>query len=54
MFAALGAGLLLGGAARADDPGKPLAVVFNVGAASDYEFRGVSQTNNRGEVYGEH
>lgn len=52
MFAALGAGLLLGGAARADDPGKPLAVVFNVGAASDYEFRGVSQTNNRGEVYG--
>ena len=43
--------LALAGAARADDV-KPLSVVFNVGANSDYEFRGVSQTDNKGSIFG--
>ena len=48
---ALGAGLALPASAWAQDA-KSLSVVFNVGAASDYEFRGISQTNNRGQIFG--
>ena len=47
--------LALAGAARADDgPGgsRPVIVVANIGAASDYEFRGISQTDNRPDIYG--
>ena len=43
--------LAMTGAARADDV-KPLTVVFNVGANSDYEFRGVSQTDNNPSIFG--
>ena len=49
--AALGAGLALAAPAWAQDS-KPFSVAFNVGAASDYEFRGISQTNNRGQIFG--
>jgi uncharacterized protein (TIGR02001 family) len=55
---AAAATLSIVGAARAEDAPaapaevKPLTIVFNVGAATDYEFRGVSQTNNRGQVFG--
>ena len=42
----------LAGAARADDAPKPLAFVFNVGAQTDYEFRGVSQTDNSAGLFG--
>ena len=50
--------LALAGAARsADAPAapaevKPFVLTFNIGANTDYEFRGVSQTNNRGSVFG--
>ena len=50
-FAALTAGLAIASAAHADGA-KPLTVVFNVGAATDYEFRGVSQTDNKGQLFG--
>lgn len=40
----------MGGMAHAED-NKP-TVTFNVGAASDYVFRGVSQTDKQGEVFG--
>jgi uncharacterized protein (TIGR02001 family) len=58
-FLAAAGTLALAGAARADDAPaaapaetRPLVVVFNVGAASDYEFRGISQTNNKPDVFG--
>src|SRR3569623_682921 len=49
--------LSIAGVARADDASaaaatKPLSVVLNVGAATDYEFRGVSQTDNKGQIFG--
>lgn len=47
--------LALSGAARADDAPaevKPLAFVFNVGANTNYEFRGISQTDNHGSIFG--
>ncbi len=47
--------LAMAGAARADDAPaevKPLVAVFNIGANSDYEFRGVSQTNNKASIFG--
>ena len=51
--------LALAGAARADDapaapaaPAAPFTIVFNVGANTDYEFRGVSQTDNKASVFG--
>src|SRR5258707_7810164 len=50
-FLAGAATLALGSAAYADDA-KPFSITFNVGAATDYEFRGVSQTNNNGQVFG--
>ncbi len=49
--AALGAGLALPAPAWTQDA-KPFSVVFNVGAASDYEFRGISQSDNRGQIFG--
>ena len=50
--------LVMASAARADDApaapaeAKPFVLVFNVGANTDYEFRGVSQTNNKGSIFG--
>ncbi|MDB5462914.1 MAG: hypothetical protein JWP28_1512 [Phenylobacterium sp.] len=49
--AALGAGLVLPGPAWAQEA-KPLSVVFNVGAATDYVFRGLSRTDGGAEIYG--
>ena len=55
---AAAATLALAGAARADDAPaapaetKPFVLVFNIGANTDYEFRGVSQTNNKGSIFG--
>jgi uncharacterized protein (TIGR02001 family) len=57
-FLAAAATLALAGAARAEDAPaapaevKPLTFVFNIGANTNYEFRGVSQTNNHGSVFG--
>jgi len=42
-----GLALCAGAARAADGP----SVAFNVGAATDYVFRGVSQTNNSGEIF---
>jgi uncharacterized protein (TIGR02001 family) len=44
---ATGLALWASGAGAADAP----TVAFNVGAATDYVFRGVSQTNNRGDIF---
>jgi uncharacterized protein (TIGR02001 family) len=41
----------MGGVALADDT-SGAKVTFNVGAASDYVFRGVSQTNENAEIFG--
>src|SRR4051794_5172920 len=41
----------MGGAAFADDDSGP-KVSFNIGAASDYVFRGYSQTNEDPQVFG--
>jgi uncharacterized protein (TIGR02001 family) len=55
---AAAATLTLAGAARADDAPaapaetKPVVFVFNVGANTDYEFRGVSQTDNKPSIFG--
>ena len=40
------ASLFMAGAAAAQD------VTFNIGVTSDYVFRGVSQTDNEGQIYG--
>ena len=48
-LAATAAMLALAGAAHAED--RPLGLVFNVGAATDYVFRGISQTNNKAEAF---
>ena len=48
---AAAASLAVGSAAQAaDEPA--VAVTFNLGVASDYVFRGVSQTNENPQVYG--
>jgi uncharacterized protein (TIGR02001 family) len=47
---AMGAALALSGVAHAED--RPLGLAFNIGAASDYVFRGVSQTMGNGQVFG--
>lgn len=44
---AAAASLALAGVARAEDP----EVSFNVGVASDYVFRGVSQTDGKAQVF---
>jgi uncharacterized protein (TIGR02001 family) len=46
--AVLALGLAAAGGAQAD----PLPVNFAAGAATDYVFRGVSQTRNHGQVFG--
>src|SRR4051794_9792995 len=57
-FLAAAAVLAMAGAARADDAPaapaevKPLVFVFNIGANTDYEFRGVSQTDNKASIFG--
>ena len=48
---AAAATIAMGGAALAQDDAAP-TVSFNVGAASDYVFRGVSQTDEDPQVYG--
>ncbi|MDQ0462490.1 uncharacterized protein (TIGR02001 family) [Caulobacter ginsengisoli] len=48
-LAAAAASLSMGGVALADDAP---AVTFNVGVASDYVFRGVSQTDESVQVFG--
>ena len=40
----------MGGSALAADD--DIALSFNLGAATDYVFRGVSQTDNEGQIYG--
>ena len=47
------ASLGLAGAAHAEDaePAKDFAIAFNVGAASDYEFRGISQTLRDPQIF---
>jgi uncharacterized protein (TIGR02001 family) len=47
---AAAATVAMGGAAMAEDA-KP-TVTFNVGAATDYVFRGISQTDEAGQVFG--
>lgn len=47
---AAAAALSMGGAAYADDSGPTVA--FNIGASSDYVFRGVSQTDEDPQVFG--
>uniref|UniRef100_B0T8W8 Uncharacterized protein n=1 Tax=Caulobacter sp. (strain K31) TaxID=366602 RepID=B0T8W8_CAUSK len=48
---AAAASIAMGGAAMAqDDAGLKLS--YNVGVASDYIFRGISNTNNKGQVFG--
>jgi uncharacterized protein (TIGR02001 family) len=44
------AALALSGVAQAQE--RPLGLTFNVGAASDYVFRGVSQTDEEPQVFG--
>ena len=50
MLLAAAATAAMGGSALAADD--DISLAFNLGAASDYMFRGVSQTNNGGQVYG--
>lgn len=47
---AAAASVAFSGAAMAQDEGLKLS--YNVGVASDYIFRGVSNTNNKGQVFG--
>jgi uncharacterized protein (TIGR02001 family) len=49
-LAATTAALALSSIAHAED--RPLGLTFNVGMASDYVFRGISQTNNKAEAFG--
>jgi uncharacterized protein (TIGR02001 family) len=46
------ASFAMGGAAFAQDDAEPLALSFNVGAATDYVFRGISQTDEDPQVFG--
>lgn len=48
-LAAAASSLLLAGAAQAAD--RPLGLTFNAGGATDYVFRGISQTGNQPEVF---
>ena len=51
LAAAIGS-LALAGAAQAADEEKPVTVAFNIGANNNYEFRGISQTDNDPSVFG--
>ena len=46
------ASLAVGGVAQAEDAKSDVAVAFNLGVASDYVFRGVSQTNEDPQIFG--
>lgn len=46
------ASVAMGGAAFAQDEAEPFALSFNIGAASDYVFRGYSQTDENPQIYG--
>lgn len=50
MLLAAAATAAMGGSALAADD--DIALSFNLGAATDYMFRGVSQTDNSGQIYG--
>src|SRR5687768_5710188 len=50
LVAALGA-LAMGTAAHAQDE-RPVSLSFNVGAATEYVFRGVSQTDENPQIFG--
>lgn len=49
---AAAATLAIGGAAHAADAAPPFKLAFNIGANSDYVFRGISQTNEHPSVFG--
>ncbi|MBR7619271.1 TorF family putative porin [Phenylobacterium sp. 20VBR1] len=49
LLAAAATAAMGGSALAADDD---IALSFNLGAATDYMFRGVSQTDNGGQIYG--
>lgn len=49
LLAAAATAAMSGSALAADED---IALSFNLGAATDYVFRGVSQTNNEGQIYG--
>jgi uncharacterized protein (TIGR02001 family) len=51
LLGAVGA-MTLGGAAQAQEAESPFKLSFNIGAASDYVFRGVSQTDENPQVFG--
>jgi len=51
LLGALGA-LALGGAAQAQEAEGPISLSFNVGAATEYVFRGISQTDEDPQVFG--
>ena len=52
LAAAIGS-LALAGAAQAQDAAAPpFKLSFNIGANTDYEFRGVSQTDNKPSIFG--
>ena len=46
---ALATGLAMAGVARADDD--KVAIAYNVGAATNYEFRGISQTDHKAQIF---
>jgi uncharacterized protein (TIGR02001 family) len=46
------ASLAVGGVAQAQDAESPVKVAFNIGAASDYVFRGISQTDEDPQIFG--
>lgn len=50
MLLAAAATAAMGGSALAADD--DIALSFNLGAASDYMFRGISQTDNGGQIFG--
>ena len=49
---AAAASLSLGTAAQAQEDEGPISLSFNIGAASDYVFRGISQTDEDPQVFG--
>lgn len=48
---AAAASLVMGGSAFAQED-EPFSLSFNIGATTDYVFRGVSQTDNEPQIYG--
>jgi uncharacterized protein (TIGR02001 family) len=50
--AAAAGSFVLAGVAHGQDADPPVTVAFNVGANTNYEFRGISQTDNDPSVFG--